>query len=133
MPSVRATRRASSTAPSEQQPACLGSVWLSCQICMVRPMTSKPRRTRRAAATLLSTPPDMATRTGPLRLPAKILDIRRPLQGVEDLGRAESRSLGGGGHEHEGGGGLNADQVRAVLIVGDPLVDRVIAVGKMLL
>src|SRR5271157_5082791 len=65
MPKALATRRASSTAPSEQHPEWRESAWFSCHICIVRPTTLYPRWTRSAAATLLSTPPDIATRTGP--------------------------------------------------------------------
>src|ERR1017187_1824997 len=64
MPSCCATRRASSTSATEQQPES------DCppQSLSVAPTTSCPRSTRRAAATEESTPPDMATntRTGPV-------------------------------------------------------------------
>src|SRR5579884_3765348 len=66
MPSRAATRRASSTASSVQQPCiALGAPKAldRCQICMVMPTTSKPWRCRRAAVTELSTPPLMPTRT----------------------------------------------------------------------
>src|SRR5262252_2268344 len=63
MPSIAATRRASSTADSEQQPPCRavssasprGHCW------RVIPTTSCPSRTSSAAATLESTPPERAT------------------------------------------------------------------------
>src|SRR5262249_25654863 len=71
MSRTRAHRRASSTAPSEQHPECRGSTWLSCQICIVPPITSCPRRLSRAATTALSTPPDIATQTV-LRRPSSL-------------------------------------------------------------
>src|SRR5262245_46012557 len=63
MPSIVATRRASSTADSEQQPPCRaaspasprGHCW------SVTPTTSCPSRTSSPAATLESTPPERAT------------------------------------------------------------------------
>src|SRR5215471_4273722 len=63
MPSIVATRRASSTADREQQPPCRaassasprGHCW------SVTPTTSWPSRTSSAATTLESTPPDRAT------------------------------------------------------------------------
>src|SRR5271155_4346915 len=59
MPSCCATRRASSTSATEQQPESEGPP----QSLSVAPTTSYPCSTRRAAATEESTPPDMATST----------------------------------------------------------------------
>src|SRR5919202_4337656 len=63
MPSSVATRRASSTAESEQQPPCRASSAPSPRghCCSVTPTTSWPCRRRGAAATLESTPPERAT------------------------------------------------------------------------
>src|SRR2546421_1729295 len=65
MPSRSATRRASSTAPSEQQPPCraLSSSSPRGHCCRVIPTTSWLCSRRSAAATLESTPPDRATAT----------------------------------------------------------------------
>src|SRR5437588_5372586 len=63
MPSRVATRRASDTAESEQQPPCFSSSASSSRghCWSVTPTTSWPAACSRAAATEESTPPDMAT------------------------------------------------------------------------
>ncbi len=58
MSSCRATRRASSTSATEQQPLSEGPP----HSLSVAPTTSWPASARMAAATEESTPPDMATR-----------------------------------------------------------------------
>src|SRR6267143_1002579 len=65
MPSSDATRRASSTALSEQQPPCFADSSMSSRghCCRVTPTTSWPWACKRAAATEESTPPDIATAT----------------------------------------------------------------------
>src|ERR1700687_5367607 len=65
MPSREATRRASSTALSEQHPPCLADSFMSSRghCCRVTPTTSWPCACRSAAATEESTPPDIATAT----------------------------------------------------------------------
>src|ERR1700686_1892781 len=62
MPSSEATRRASSTALSEQHPPCLADSSMSSRghCCSVIPTTSCPCACSSAAATEESTPPDMA-------------------------------------------------------------------------
>src|SRR5690606_510107 len=68
MPSLLATLRASSTAESEQQPLSWAKGRSSGQSCMVTPMHSYPCSTSSAAATELSTPPLIATKTRPFLL-----------------------------------------------------------------
>src|SRR5260370_7294899 len=65
MSSSEATRRASSTALSEQQPPCFADSSVSPRghCCSVTPTTSWPWACRSAAATDESTPPDIATAT----------------------------------------------------------------------
>src|ERR1035438_10731555 len=82
MPSIWATRRASSTSATEQQPESESPP----QSFSVAPTTSWPCSIKRPAATDESTPPLMATRTftdlvcqspGPLRLAAQLVDHAR--------------------------------------------------------
>src|SRR5258708_13054272 len=65
MSSSEATRRASSTALSEQHPPCFADSSVSPRghCCSVTPTTSWPWACRSAAATDESTPPDIATAT----------------------------------------------------------------------
>src|SRR3989304_2840005 len=72
MPSCSATRRASLVASSEQHGRS-GSSAPSSNSFMVTPTTSYPWRTSSAAATELSTPPDIATNTRALDALTKLL------------------------------------------------------------
>ena len=74
MPSCWATRRASSTSATEQQPESEGPP----HSLSVAPTTSWPRSARSAAATEESTPPDMATSTR-----IRILSGRATLNGPD--------------------------------------------------
>src|SRR5579864_2978155 len=67
MPSAPATRRASSTASMEQQPRSRSTSRSRAHIASVMPMARLPLAATRAAATLESTPPDIATATTAFR------------------------------------------------------------------
>src|SRR5437016_11071297 len=81
MPSCWATRLASSTSATEQQPESLGPP----QSFMVAPTTSWPASRRSAAATDESTPPDMATSTCTSALPQAGHRFGNGLEGELDL------------------------------------------------
>src|SRR5580658_4738164 len=92
MPSCWATRRASSTSDTEQQPESDGPP----QSLSVAPTTSCPDSTSNAAATDESTPPDMATST-------RTIAVCHPASGrrPERLA-AQARHRGGNGLERRG-------------------------------
>src|SRR5690242_6714979 len=82
MPILAAARRASSTAPREQQPPYFPWSECSCHIWSVMAMTSYPSRWSRAAVTALSTPPLIAATTVPLFMvdPRNIQTLQAPVQ-----------------------------------------------------
>src|ERR1700682_4149063 len=93
MPSSDATRRASSTALSEQHPPCFADSSMSPRghCCSVTPTTSWPCACKSAAATDESTPPDIATAT--------FMERKLPSSRSHDLPRHYLRILTNAGED----------------------------------
>src|SRR5437868_10203807 len=100
MPSRVATRRASDTAESEQQPPCFSSSTSSSRghCWSVTPTTSWPAACRRAAATEESTPPDIATATFIPLLDDVALDGLNAHAARLQVGHAAVQLIGLAGH-----------------------------------
>src|SRR5579859_8218872 len=123
MPSSPATRRASDTADSEQQPPCFSSSDSSSRghCWRVMPTTSWPAAANRAAATDESTPPERATATfiSRLRLAAAPRPALRPgARPHRDVRVNDLEELHGGPRCTGGGGGPLAKLGHLRLAVG---------------